>query len=188
MDLRTPRVVAQGLAIGDREGLEAVSLRRIAAELGVTPMALYRYVQNKGELLDEMLEAVWAEVQLPDPDAGDWWAGLAALGRSARQAFLSHPAAAAIAATRPEGGRNIVRIIEAILALLERAGFGIEQAARIYVPFARSLLALIVFEASLLPELSEEERRQRALRTRLELESFPAEDFPHESSLAAKSA
>ncbi len=179
MDLRTPRVVAQGLAIGDREGLEAVSLRRIAAELGVTPMALYRYVQNKGELLDEMLEAVWAEVQLPDPDAGDWWAGLAALGRSTRQAFLSHPAAAAIAATRPEGGRNIVRIIEAILALLERAGFGIEQAARIYVPFARSLLALIVFEASLLPELSEEERRQRALRTRLELESFPAEDFPH---------
>jgi AcrR family transcriptional regulator len=46
------------LAIGDAEGLEAVSLRRIAGELGVTPMALYRYVPSKDELLDEMLEAV----------------------------------------------------------------------------------------------------------------------------------
>ncbi len=126
-----------------------------------------------------MLEAVWAEVELPDADAGDWWDGLAALARSTRQAFLSHPAAAAIAATRPEGARNIVQIIEAILALLERAGFKPEQAVRIYVPFARSLLALIVFEASLLPALSLKERRQRARRTRLELESLPTDDFPH---------
>jgi len=172
-------VVVKGLAIGDTEGLEAVSLRRIASELGVTPMALYRYVQSKEELLDAMLEAVWAEVELPDANAGDWWDGLAALARSTRRAFLSHPAAAAIAATRPGSGRNILRVIDAILALLERAGFDPELAVRVYLPFARSLLALIVFEASLLPEVSEEERRQRALRTRFELEALPADTFPH---------
>lgn len=172
-------VISQGLAIGDVEGLEAVSLRRIAAELGVTPMALYRYVRNKEDLLDEMLEAVWAEVELPDPNTGDWWDSLAELARSVRQTFLSHPAAAAIAATRPAGGGNIVRIIEAILALLARADFNTQDAVRVYLPFARALLALIVFEASLLPELSEHERRQRALRTRFELESLPAADFPH---------
>jgi len=172
-------VVAAGLAIGDAEGLDAVSLRRIAGELGVTPMALYRYVENKDELLDEMLDAVWGQVEIPNPAAGDWWDGLARLAGSTRATFLSHPAAAAIAATHPGGGRNIVRVVEAILALLERAGLDTEQAARIYLPFARSLLALIVFEASLLPELSEEERRQHALRTRFELESLPADDFPH---------
>jgi AcrR family transcriptional regulator len=172
-------VVVAGLAIGDAEGLEAVSLRRIAAELGVTPMALYRYVGSKEELLDEMLDAVWGTVELPDPAAGDWWQGLATLARSIRAAFLSHPAAAAIAATRPGGGKNIVRVIEAILALLEGAGLDPERAARIYLPFGRSLFALIVFEASLLPELSEEERRQRARRTRFELESLPGDEFPH---------
>jgi TetR/AcrR family transcriptional regulator, tetracycline repressor protein len=96
----------------------------------------------------------------------------------ARSGF-SHPAGAAIAATRPGGGKNIVRVIEAILALLERAGLDPQRAAQIYLPFARSLLALIVFEASLPPELSDEERRQQALRTRFELESLPADEFPH---------
>jgi AcrR family transcriptional regulator len=172
-------VVAAGLAIGDAEGLEAVSLRRVAAELGVTPMALYRYVESKEELLDEMLAAVWGKVEIPNLASGDWWERLAALAHSARSAFLSHPAAAAIAATRPRGGKNIVRVIEVILALFERAGLDSEHAARIYLPFARSLLALIVFEASLLPELSEEERRQEALRTRFEFESLPAGEFSH---------
>ena len=172
-------VVAVGLAVGDAEGLEAVSLRRIAGELGVTPMALYRYVGSKDELLDAMLDAVWAGVELPDTGTGDWWDGLAALARSTRRAFMAHPAAAGVAATRPGAGGNVVRVIETVLALLERAGFDRERAAGLYVPFARSLLALVVFEASLLPELSEEERRQRALRTRFELESLPAGDFPH---------
>jgi Tetracyclin repressor-like, C-terminal domain len=63
-----------------------------------------------------MLEAVWAEVELPDPNAGDWWDGLAALARSTRRVFLVHPAAASIAATRPGGGRNILCVIDVILA------------------------------------------------------------------------
>lgn len=172
-------VVAAGLAIGDAEGLQAVSLRRIAGELGVTPMALYRYVGSKEALLDEMLDAVWGNVDIPDVPGSDWWSGLALVARSTREAFLSHPAAAAIAATRTGGGANVLRVIEAILALLERAGLDPERAVRVYVPFARSLLALIVFEASLLPELSDEERRKQALRTRFELESLPVEEFPH---------
>jgi AcrR family transcriptional regulator len=172
-------VVAAGLAVGDTERLSAVSLRRIASDLGVTPMALYRYVGSKEELLDAMLDATWAEVELPDVSRGEWWDGVAALAHSVRRAFLSHPSAAAVAAMRPRGGEGIVRIVEAILALLARAGFSPEEAARIYVPFGRSLLALIVFEASLLPELSEEERRQASLRTRFELESLPQSEFPH---------
>jgi AcrR family transcriptional regulator len=172
-------VVAAGLAIGDAEGLEAVSLRRIAADVGVTPMALYRYVGSKEELLDEMLDAVWENVEIPDLADDDWWGGLAALARSTRAAFLSHPAAATIAATRAGGGEGILRVIEAILTLFERAGLDPQRAVRIFPPFARSLLALIVFEASLLPELSEEERRRQALRNRFEFESLPADGFPH---------
>jgi AcrR family transcriptional regulator len=171
-------VIAAGLALGDAEGLDAVSFRRLASELDVTPMALYRYVDNKEALLTGMLHAVWEDVALPEPGA-DWREGLTHLAGSLRDAFLAHPVAATIAATRPESGPPVLRVIEGTLALLEQAGFTVAEATRIYVPFARALLALVLFEASLLPELPDAERITRARRTLVELEALPAERYPH---------
>ena len=171
-------VVAAALAIGDAEGVGAVSLRRVAGDLGVTPMALYRYVESKEALLDAMLERAYGEVELPAPDA-DWWDGLEAVARSARRAMVGHPAAAAVVAIRPGAGPNALRIVERILGLLRGAGFDTEQAVLFEATFTRFLLALVAFEASMLPEPSADERAQRARRTRFELESLPAHAFPN---------
>jgi hypothetical protein len=75
--------------------------------------------------------------------------------------------------------QNTLRLLERILALLRRAGFGAEESVRVSTAFTRFLIALIALEASLLPELSPEERRQRALWTRFELESLPADEYPN---------
>jgi AcrR family transcriptional regulator len=172
-------IVRTALAISDREGAEAVSLRRIAAELGVTPMALYRYVESKEDLLDGLVDLVYGEVELPDPRTHDWWEGLTRIAHSARRVLVAHPAVAAIAATRPAAGPNALRIVERILALLVRTGFDMETAVRIQTTFTRFIVALIALEAGLLPELSEEDRRQTALRLRFELESLSPDEYPN---------
>lgn len=172
-------IIRTALAIGDREGAEATSLRRIATELGVTPMALYRYVESKEALQDALLDLAYGEVELPDPQTDGWWEGLATIAHSARSVLIAHPAAAAIAATRPGAGPNTLRIVERILALLIRAGFETETAVRVQTTFTRFIVALIAFEAGLLPELSQEDRRQTALRVRFELESLSPEEYPN---------
>ena len=172
-------IIRTALAIGDREGAEATSLRRIATELGVTPMALYRYVESKEALQDALLDLAYGEVDLPDPQTHDWWEGLATIAHSLRRVLIAHPAAAAITATRPGAGPNALGIVERILALLIRAGFDTETAVRLQTTFIRFIVALIAIEAGLLPELSQEGRRQRALRVRFELESLSPEEYPN---------
>jgi AcrR family transcriptional regulator len=172
-------VLRTGLAIGDSEGLEAVSLRRSASELGVTPMALYRYVDNKDALLDGLLDLAYGEVELPDPATTDWWEGLVSIANSARRVMARHPAAAALVVSKPEAGPNAVRIIECILALLRRAGLDVEEAVHVQTAFTRFVLALISFETSQLPELSQEQREQKARRTRFEIESLPPAEYPN---------
>jgi AcrR family transcriptional regulator len=172
-------VIRAALAIGDGEGLDAISIRRVAAELGASAMSLYHYVDGKDALLDAALDLVYGEIELPDPGAVDWWDGLAAIFRSARKAFIAHPAAAAIVSRRAVASPNAIRVIESILALLRRAGFDTESAVGVSTALTRFLLSLIALEAGLLPELTPEQRRQQSLRARYELESLPPDEFPH---------
>jgi AcrR family transcriptional regulator len=172
-------VVRTAIAVGDADGVEAVSIRRVASELGVTPMALYRYVESKDELLIAVADLAYGEVELPDPAAVGWWEGIASVAYSFRRVFLSHPAAAAIVTSRSAEGPNAMRILECILALLRKAGFGIEEAVQIQTALVRFIISLVAFEVSLLPELSEDEREQKARRLRFELESLPQAAHPN---------
>src|SRR6266852_189115 len=81
-------VLDAGIEIADEEGLDAVTLRRIAERLSVTPMALYRHVASKDDLLDGMADLLYAELELPAP-GGDWWEGLAAIARSLRLSYAA---------------------------------------------------------------------------------------------------
>jgi len=170
-------IVETALAVGDRDGIDAISLRGIANELGVTPMALYRYVESKELLLEAVAELTYSEVELPDPAQSDWWAGISSIAHSFRRVLLSHPATAAIITTRSAEGPSALRILECILALLRKAGFELGDAVRVQGALVRFLISLVSFEASLLPELGEEERVQKARRTRFELESLPSAEF-----------
>ncbi len=110
-------ITAVAVAIADREGLDAVSMRRVAAELGTGAASLYRYVETREELLDLMTDAVGGEYSLPEPD-GDWLAGLLAVGEQARTILRRHPWLAGLVITRPVLGPNGVAVLEHVLAVL----------------------------------------------------------------------
>jgi AcrR family transcriptional regulator len=116
-------ITAVALPIADAEGLEAVSMRRVAAELGTGAASLYRYVETRDELLDLMTDATAAEYDLTPappghPAAQDWLAGLVALGEQARAILHRHRWLAALSLTRPVIGPNTVAVIERYLEIL----------------------------------------------------------------------
>jgi AcrR family transcriptional regulator len=119
--LTVPEVVRAAVAIADREGLEALTMRRLARELGVGPMALYTYVPGKAELLDLMLDAVYLEMPrnaLP----GDWRERLTAVARDNRALFEAHPWAATLSSSRPPLGPGLMAKYEHELAALADSG------------------------------------------------------------------
>jgi AcrR family transcriptional regulator len=110
------QIAATALAIADSEGFEAVSMRRVAAELGAGTMTLYHYIRTKDELIDLMDDAIMGEVVVPQGELPTAWRpALATLARKSRAAFLRHPwALRALRGAR--GGPNGMRHFEQSLA------------------------------------------------------------------------
>jgi AcrR family transcriptional regulator len=129
-DARTPltkeRVLDAALAIADRDGLEALSMRGVARALGAGAMSLYHHVADKDALLDELVDRVFAEIALPD--GADWRAALGHRMRSAQGALRRHPWAIALMESRTSPGPANLRQREAMLAVLRGAGFSIVAA------------------------------------------------------------
>lgn len=108
------QIVARAVAIADAEGLAALSMRRVAADLGSGTASLYRYMTGRDELLDLMIDAVRGEEE-PLVPSGDWRADLATVARQRRAALLRHPWLSAELTGRPTLGPNSLR--QADLAL-----------------------------------------------------------------------
>jgi len=117
-------ITAVALGIADREGLDAVSMRRVAAELGTGAASLYRYVRTREELLDLMTDAVGAEYALPAP-SGDWLADLIAVGEQMRAVLRRHGWLAGLTVTRPVIGPNGLALIEHVLEALRSHPAGV---------------------------------------------------------------
>jgi AcrR family transcriptional regulator len=122
------RVLAAAVALADREGIEAVSMRRLGQELGVEAMALYRHVRDKDEILDAVIDLVVGQVDLDaDPDE-DWRTAMRALSMAARQVMLRHPWAPALIVERKTVGPATLRHVDRVLGILRRGGFSVEFA------------------------------------------------------------
>ena len=114
-------IVAAGIAVADGEGLAALSMRRVAAELGAAPMSLYRHVSDKDELVLKMMDAAISEVALPDPPR-QWRDGLEVAARALWSGFRSHPwLPAALSLTRPQLLPGALAYTEWVLDVLDRA-------------------------------------------------------------------
>lgn len=137
-------VVDTAAAVADDRGLEAVSLRRVADRLGVTPMALYRYVHSKEDLLDALAERLYGELDLPN-GTGSWWDGLVRLAHSTRRLLLAHPWAAPLFA-RPLAGPNAHRLDDALQRELRRAGFTAAEARELHDQLSNMVFALVAPE------------------------------------------
>ena len=106
--LSIDQVVAAATGLADADGLEAVTMRRVASDLGVVPMTLYTYVPGKAELLDLMLDAAYQRMPRTDTARQPWRQRLTAIARENRALFEAHPWAAAISTVRPPLGPGLL--------------------------------------------------------------------------------
>ena len=116
-------MVEGALALADAEGLEAVTVRRLAKELGVTPMALYWHFRSKGELLDGMAAGLFEEVDPSVEASVGWQEQLRALLGSVLDVLRAHPSTATLLSTRTASSEGSLRATEAVLDVLRRGGF-----------------------------------------------------------------
>lgn len=125
--LTRDRVLRAAVDLVDREGVEALSMRRLGLQLGVEAMSLYRYVPSKADLLDGIHETILAEVVVP-PAGREWKKTARRYARAFRSALVAHPNALALFATRPAVTSASLRHVEGGFALLRSAGFDISDA------------------------------------------------------------
>jgi AcrR family transcriptional regulator len=126
---RTPmapdRIVAAAIRVADAEGLAALSMRRVAAEIGAAPMSLYRHVADKDDLVVQMMNTVFAQTRLPDPPPDGWRARLELAGHTLWAMFRAHPwLASALSLTRPQVMPDALPFTEWLLTALD--GHGLE--------------------------------------------------------------
>jgi AcrR family transcriptional regulator len=128
--LSREEIVATAMAVADAEGVEAISMRRIARELGAGAMSLYWHVASKEELQDLMLEAVEAEVEVPEP-SGDWRADLRAYARNTRAAMLRHQWALDFLGVGPPSGPADARNADRLFGAFD--GLGLDTVTTVWI-------------------------------------------------------
>jgi AcrR family transcriptional regulator len=140
-------VLQAGLAIADADGLDAVTMQAVARRLGVTPMALYRHVASKGDLLDALVEGLLTEFSLP---AGDLPPGerLRATGRGMREVARRHPGLFPLLLQRPAVTPESRRVRDCVCAALEEMGLDAAQARQAERLLSTVVLGFAASEAS----------------------------------------
>jgi TetR/AcrR family transcriptional regulator, tetracycline repressor protein len=142
-------VLSAALLVIDEEGLEACTMRAVAAELGVEAMSLYWHVPGKEALLDGVVERVLAEVAEEHEPAGDWRTGLAGFATAFRRVILRHPGVAPLLASRPLGAyATASRLAEDGVRRLEAAGFDRSTAIDAARSVARYVVGFTLAEAA----------------------------------------
>ena len=172
--LSRERVLRAAIAHADAGGLEALSMRKLADELDVAPMALYRHVANKDDLLDGMVDVVFGEVYLP-PSGPDWRTAMRQRAISLRDVLGRHRWAIGLMESRTHPGPANLRHHDAVLGSLRAGGFDIALAAHAY-----SLLDSYIYGFALtkmnLPFETTEEIGEVAQEM---LEPFPLNAYPN---------
>jgi AcrR family transcriptional regulator len=129
--LNRDRILRAALALADEAGVEALTMRRLGEELGFEAMSLYRYVANKQDLLDGMLDLVLAEWELPEA-GGEWAESVRESAQSVHDALLRHAWSARLLMTSAHIRPGRLRYMDRLLATLREAGFDPGTAYHVY--------------------------------------------------------
>jgi AcrR family transcriptional regulator len=176
--LTRERVVAEALAVIAHDGVQALTMRRLAAHLEVVPGALYHHVRNKQQLHDLVLDNVLAEVDVHLDPSPDWTDQLKLLAHRLRQVLEDHPGVAGILKTRDPLGPHSLALAEAFLGPLQTAGFADREAGPAFFLLVDYTIG---FAVGGLPTSANEQRvRDPATRTQLHqfFRSLPPDRFP----------
>ena len=172
-------VVGAALKVVESEGGDALTMRRVADEIGVSASSLYGYVDNKEELVQLVLEQIMTEIRLPSAD-GDWQQILRGWAREVRSVFRRHPGVAGLTLGRVPFGPGMLAVAERMLAVLRAAGLP-DQVAAFAGDIGSLYVAAFAYEEDVTPVAAPGEFAAQAGQW---LKSLPAEQFPHTVALA----
>lgn len=127
MPLSRKRILQVALRLADEGGIESLSMRKIAQELGVKAMSLYNHVKNKDEIMDGIVDLVASEIELPSLEV-DWQEAMRQRAKSAHEVLLRHPWSTIALVSRVNVGSAMLRYVDATLGCLLQAGFSYEMA------------------------------------------------------------
>ena len=176
MRLTRERVLEAALALAARDGIESLSMRKLADELGAGAMSLYHYVRNKDQLLDAMVDIVFSEIELPSTDV-DWKTAMRQRALSTRDALGRHPWAIGLMEGRTNHGTANLRVHDAVLGCLRGAGFSIEMTVHAYSVLDAYIYGFALQERDMSSE-SADDFAAEAQRQMREYEAVLAE-FPY---------
>jgi AcrR family transcriptional regulator len=144
--LTRERIVQAALDMVDRDGVEALTMRRLGRALGVEAMSLYGYVRSKQDLLDGVLERVYDEMPPPVVPGLTWVERLQLTAALLRQVLLRHPNTVALAAARPVTSRGRVALLESAELELQRAGLPCDLAGEVMAVVASFTIGHVAYE------------------------------------------
>ena len=166
-------------SIADREGVEALTMRRLADALGVMPNSLYSYYPTKDALVDALLDSLLGEIETADLDAMGWRDALIRIMDDSRRLLLSHPRLVEVFLTRPSAGPNAGRLGEMTFRALRRGGLHGDEAVAAFRILLIFSLGYAAFQG---PRLGDEERSRRGESA---FRNLPPDDHVEMRKLAA---
>lgn len=176
--LNRAKVLAAAIALADAIGIEALTIRKLADELGVGAMTIYHHVPSKEEIIDGMVEIVFAEIEKPPADL-DWKTAIRQRCISARQVLNRHPWAAPLMESRMSPGPDNLSHHDAVIGSLRNGGLSIHLTAHAYA-ILDSFVYGFAFEEATLPASGGEGFAELAKQI---AEHFPAADYPYLAEL-----
>lgn len=171
--LTRERILRVAMQLADQQGLSALTMRALAQRLDRKPMAVYHHLRGKEEILDGLVDMVFAEIEDPRP-GGDWREELAARCHSARSVLRKHPWVIGLMESRTNPGPATVKHHDAVIGTLRRGGFSVALTAHAYALIDSYLYGFAVqeaglpFEADTVDEIAEQV-----------ISALPAEQYPH---------
>jgi AcrR family transcriptional regulator len=182
--LSRDRILNAAIRVADRGGAGAISMRHVAQELGVEAMSLYHHVPNKEAILDGVVDAVFAAIELPPADRDDWRDAIRARARSARAVLSQHRWALGLLDSRPTPGPATLRHHDAVLGVLSKAGFTLPMAVHA-VSVIDSYIGGFVLQEANLPAKTPADLREVADGI---LERMPGDELPYLAEVIAHHA
>jgi len=172
------QVLLAAIALADAAGIDTLTMRRLGDAVGVEAMSLYNHVANKDDLLDGMIDLVFAEIELPSSDE-DWRSAMRRRAFSVRQTLSRHRWAIGLMESRSSPGPATLRHHDTVLGCLRRAGFSVELAAHAFSALDSYIYGFALQERNL-PFDTPEETAELAQAI---MAQVPADEYPHLAAL-----
>jgi AcrR family transcriptional regulator len=170
--LSRDRVLRVAVQIADKNGIESLTMRNLAQRLGVEAMTLYHYVANKEDILNDIVDLVVSEIDVPS-EGGDWRAALRKSAISAHHVLLRHPWACSLMMSPARIGPARLRYMESLLGRLREAGFSAEMTHHAYHALDSHILGFTMWEVGYSTGIKELPDSGATLRRQMSLDEYP---------------